>query len=1153
MQILQLQQSVKFHAKSGDPAAAKAGAASFCGMELNMRKVRNAFKKTLSLVLALALVLAILPTSVFAEPAPDPKVLAVILNETRTLVTIRFDKEIELSASSFSGRVKLSKEGKSLSSLSSGTKYAISGYDLLITLSSPLTTSDNYFRINAGTLVGQNNDIDTDLFDARGPELVEKNSVTYNATEDYIKIKFKSSIKGFPDNDSLKNGYIRLARSGSSFNEVIPEDDISIDSDAGEIKIYLSEPLTGSRAKVRIAAGKVQNRSTGNINLSDITTPAIDASHSTETPELDRVEVSADRSTVTIYFTAYIKNAYTAGVSASVANSLLKSHILISRGSSSKYEPLGGEDTLTIGSNYLKIVFDEPITASKNYIKIEKTSLMDSKSNYIFEDIITDNITSGASSASAKPAYASAFLSSSKKIVIYFTTPIQKSSEITTSELRERISVSRNGGAYEALTSSDSVSFSENSMTITLRNELTGSSNRVKVLGNTLSSKTGVLLSSTFTTSALVAGMSDSPSGSDNDYYDADAPEYENITYDSSAQRIRITFDRDIRKVSSANLNENIYISRDGGSFSQLSSGDVVTISPSNALTILLSEPLSGTRNAIRIAGNTLADYDSGYVQNSTITTDYISETGSSNSSSGSSSTTGSTYSGNVTATLSDDFYSVTLRFDEPIYNNTDSLDSLKAKIQISRNGSFESLGSNDYVRLNSEANEIFIMLEQPATEYASQIKILSGALKNANEGSFTGTISTLPLGEANGEVRTYINSKAVSGIATAQANGSSVTAEIADPASLSSYSQAIELLVKVPGTATNGTLNIDGGAVESIKRYGGKLALSLGNATYYLPTSNITSIASGDTLSINIATSASSVTQKLASSSANDSFTIEAPAVDFSAKVISSGGTSTDITHSAFAEKKFMLKNPSSNRTSFTIIRIENSGMIVPVPSSNVVNSGVVYISAKTKSDGDYAAISASHELPTTSWVQNPTNVLASRLVLTTKSGTSIKGDEQITRSETATLLVRTLGVMADASGASPFFDMISSDSYYNAVMSAYKYQLILGLPDGTFAPDKKLTRAEAMTIMARAMRFMDGKNVSSSSEMTLSEAASVLSKFTDAGTVDDWAKVDIAECVKAGVVNGDNHGRVNPKSYVTRAELIQLMYNLLDSYDLI
>jgi len=69
----------------------------------------------------------------------------------------------------------------------------------------------------------------------------------------------------------------------------------------------------------------------------------------------------------------------------------------------------------------------------------------------------------------------------------------------------------------------------------------------------------------------------------------------------------------------------------------------------------------------------------------------------------------------------------------------------------------------------------------------------------------------------------------------------------------------------------------------------------------------------------------------------------------------------------------------------------------------------------------------------------------------------------------------------------------------------------------------------------------------------MTISEATSILSKFTDAGTVDNWAKVNIAECVQAGIVNGDNNGRLNPKANVTRAELIQLMYNILDKCDII
>ena len=69
----------------------------------------------------------------------------------------------------------------------------------------------------------------------------------------------------------------------------------------------------------------------------------------------------------------------------------------------------------------------------------------------------------------------------------------------------------------------------------------------------------------------------------------------------------------------------------------------------------------------------------------------------------------------------------------------------------------------------------------------------------------------------------------------------------------------------------------------------------------------------------------------------------------------------------------------------------------------------------------------------------------------------------------------------------------------------------------------------------------------------MTTEEATSILSKFSDSKNVDNWALVDIAECVQAGVVNGDNNGRLNPKSNVTRAELIQLMYNVLNKSGLL
>ncbi len=1119
-----------------------------------MRKARNVLKKAVNLLLIVSLLLSVLPLGALAASV-NPVVEGVSMNATRSYITVRFDRDIEvLSPKSFSGKIKISRGGGSLSSLPTSTSYSVAGNCLYITLNSALSTSDNFFRIAKGTFSGQTEDVDTPLFDARGPELAEENSVVLNSDEQTVTIKFKTEISGYPNNDSLKNGYITLARNGTSFNETIPEDHITIDNQNGEIEIYLDQWLSGKYSKFRIAAGKLQNNR-GNINLSEITTAAIDASATSATPEIDYTNINDTRTAVTIYFTQRIKNGLAAsGVNSTLATSLLKSNIWVSRGSANKYETLAGSDSVSVGSNYIKITFSEPLSASKNYIKISGGTIADYYGKIIATDFITDDVTKGVS-ASTAPSYASAFLSSSKKIVIYFTVPVQKSSELTTSELRSHITLSRNGSSFETLTSYDSVSFSDNMMTITLREELTGSRNRVRVTGNTVSSKTGAKLTTSFTTGYLTAGMSSDSSNTNDDryYYDEGAPEFTKITYDSSAQRARIYFDRDIKKVSGADLYDDVSVSRNGGSYESLSSNDVITISPSNAITILLAEPLEGTRNRFRIAGNTLADYESGYVQNDTILTDYISASGSNESSSNGASSGSADYSGDVTATLSEDLYTVTLKFDETLYNNKDSLDDLKEKIQISRSGRFETLTSNDYIRLDTATNELLIVLAEPADEYFSQIKIPSGSLRNADGSSVSTTITTLPLGEAEGNMRTYINNTIVTGFTSEQAGGDSPVISVSGLSKFNSYAKQIEFLVKVPDSAKSATLNLTGDIVENLKRYGSTVALSLGNATYYLPTGNISEISSSDTLSITLSDSASSVSSAIASASTSDSFTIESHAKKFEAKLISSSGTSTEITHKAFAKKRFLLAEPGSSKTAFTAVRIEKSGNVVPVPSSAEITSGVVYLTSKTLSDGDYAAISSSRTLPTVNWAQSPTNALAARLILTNKSGSNLNGSEAISRSETVTIMARTLGILCDSKGASPFFDMISTDSYFDAVMSTVSLELISGYPDSTFKPSKSLTRAEAMTIVARAIRFMNGKSVSESSDMTLSEATSILSKFTDAGTVDNWAKVNIAECVQAGIVNGDNNGRLNPKANVTRAELIQLMYNILDKCDIL
>ncbi len=102
----------------------------------------------------------------------------------------------------------------------------------------------------------------------------------------------------------------------------------------------------------------------------------------------------------------------------------------------------------------------------------------------------------------------------------------------------------------------------------------------------------------------------------------------------------------------------------------------------------------------------------------------------------------------------------------------------------------------------------------------------------------------------------------------------------------------------------------------------------------------------------------------------------------------------------------------------------------------------------------------------------------------------------------------------------------------------------------DSTFRPERNITRQEAMAIMSRVMTYLgneDNKN------MTTAEAESILSRFNDDHKVANWAKIDMAKCVSAGVVKGDDKGNLNPLSNLTRAEMSQLVYNLLVEYSLI
>ena len=90
----------------------------------------------------------------------------------------------------------------------------------------------------------------------------------------------------------------------------------------------------------------------------------------------------------------------------------------------------------------------------------------------------------------------------------------------------------------------------------------------------------------------------------------------------------------------------------------------------------------------------------------------------------------------------------------------------------------------------------------------------------------------------------------------------------------------------------------------------------------------------------------------------------------------------------------------------------------------------------------------------------------------------------------------------------------------------------------DNPNAPGKEITRQEMFTLLYNALKVIG--------QLPPGNSGKTLSDFTDAGQIDSWAKEALALLVKTGTISG-NAGKLTPTSTATRAEMAQVLYNLL------
>jgi hypothetical protein len=147
-----------------------------------------------------------------------------------------------------------------------------------------------------------------------------------------------------------------------------------------------------------------------------------------------------------------------------------------------------------------------------------------------------------------------------------------------------------------------------------------------------------------------------------------------------------------------------------------------------------------------------------------------------------------------------------------------------------------------------------------------------------------------------------------------------------------------------------------------------------------------------------------------------------------------------------------------------------------------------------------------------------------------------TFKPNGAVTRAQYVTMLARALGMsVGTAASAIAFQDVDLIGEWAKPyVAGAAAEGWVKGFDDGTFRPDLPVTRAEMTVIAARAMK------------LAMDSAGQPV--FADTDRIPEWAKPAVAAAAEAGLANGRGNNLFVPEETANRAEAVTLILRIID-----
>lgn len=279
-----------------------------------------------------------------------------------------------------------------------------------------------------------------------------------------------------------------------------------------------------------------------------------------------------------------------------------------------------------------------------------------------------------------------------------------------------------------------------------------------------------------------------------------------------------------------------------------------------------------------------------------------------------------------------------------------------------------------------------------------------------------------------------------------------------------------------------------------------------------------------------------------IGSGNSNFTITLKSSSISTSAREVSLKIGTTSISFPGASDAVLSIPySKSSSTNADTVVMASTSG------SSSTALVSSEYASSAVKADipgsGTYAVATSSKTFSDTAenwaWTRGYIPSLTARGVVNGYTDGTYLPNKSVTRAEFIKLLVTSLG-LEDSSAVCPFADVKQDANWASAYIGAAIQAGIVTETSGNFNPNQAITRADMALWSYRA---------ANAAGLTLPTTGSVTT-FTDQSSISSTYLSAVQAMQKAGIINGELDGSFNPNGDTVRAAAAKIIWFLCAYY---